>query len=180
MIEIWFESHGTTVDNEAKLSSGWNDVDLSELGRVQAKELVERARERGIDIIFCSDSQRSVKSAVPTAEALHIPIYVDARLRECDYGDMTRNPSSEIEKERAGRIDTPFPNGESYRQCMERMGGFCKDLKRDFDGKTILIIGHRATQYGFEVYGAGKTIEECIAEKNEHWRWQPGWQYQLQ
>jgi hypothetical protein len=26
MITVWFESHGTTDDNEAELASGWNDA----------------------------------------------------------------------------------------------------------------------------------------------------------
>jgi broad specificity phosphatase PhoE len=160
MIDVWFESHGTTLDNEAKKASGWNDVDLSELGMKQAKELLDRARERNITAIFCSDLQRSVKTAIPTAEALQIPIYVDRRLRECDYGDMTGQQSSIIEAERPKRIDTPFPNGQSLRQCVLAMEAFCTELRQSFDNKTILIIGHRATQYGLEVFGAGKTLEE--------------------
>lgn len=38
----------------------------------------------------------------------------DARLRECDYGKLTRRPVCDIEAERAAHIATPFPDGESY------------------------------------------------------------------
>jgi alpha-ribazole phosphatase/probable phosphoglycerate mutase len=176
MIEIWFEPHGTTPDNEAKIASGWNDVDLSELGRQQASEMVERNKERGIDAIFCSDLQRAVKTAIPTADALHIPVYPDKRLRECDYGEFEHKSSSLIETERLKRIDTAFPGGESYSQCMERMKPFFERLKNDFDGKTVLIIGHRATHYGVEVFSQGRQLEDCI---NEKWQWQPGWKYEL-
>ncbi len=31
MIAIWFESHAITTDDEARLVSCWNDVDLFEL-----------------------------------------------------------------------------------------------------------------------------------------------------
>jgi hypothetical protein len=50
-------------------------------------------------------------------------------------------------------------------------------LKANFDGKTILIIGHRATHYGVEYFAQGKKLEEVI---QEHWQWQPGWKYTLE
>jgi broad specificity phosphatase PhoE len=45
---------------------------------------------------------------------------------------------------------TPFPNGESYIQTTERVKDFLKYLLDNYDGKTIMVIGHRATQYGLE------------------------------
>lgn len=176
MIKIWFEPHATTLDNEAKRASGWNDVDLSEKGKQDAKDMVERCRSRGLYAIFCSDLQRAVKTATPSAEALHISIYPDSRLRECNYGDFTLKPSEVIEKERRKRITKPFPDGESYTQCMERMGNFFEWLKTNFDGETVQIIGHRATHYGLEYFINDKPLEVCVAE---HWQWQPGWEYEL-
>lgn len=32
MISITYFVHGTTIDNEREISSGWKDVELSELG----------------------------------------------------------------------------------------------------------------------------------------------------
>lgn len=63
MIVIIFESHVTTFDNEAHLSSGWFDVELSPLGKKQAKELGERYKNENFDVIFCSDLYRSYKTA---------------------------------------------------------------------------------------------------------------------
>jgi hypothetical protein len=40
----------------------------------------------------------------------------DARLRECDYGRLTRGSIREIEAQRAAHITIPFPDGESYQQ----------------------------------------------------------------
>jgi broad specificity phosphatase PhoE len=177
MIEIWFEPHATSLDNEAKQASGWNDVDLSEQGLQQADEMIARNRERRLDAIISSDLQRAIKTARPTADALHIPLYIDRRLRECNYGDMTGKPAAQIEAERIRHISEPFPNGESYEQCMQRMAGFFSWFRKIFEGKTVEIIGHRATHYGVEYIGLGKPLEACIAE---HWQWQPGWRYQLQ
>lgn len=42
MVDIVFEAHSTTVDNQNHVSSGHYDVELSELGLKQSKELGER------------------------------------------------------------------------------------------------------------------------------------------
>lgn len=176
MIEVWFEPHASTLDKEADRASGWSDGALSETGMQQAKELVERCLVRGIDAIFCSDLQRAVLTAVPTANELRLPVYPDMRLRECDYGNMTGQSRTALEQMRSEYIDVPFPGGESYAQCMQRMEGFFKELRHLFDGKTVLIVGHRATQYGIEHFGQGEALEVCMAMPRSQ---QPGWRYEI-
>jgi len=176
MITIWFESHATTTDNEAKLASGWNDVDLSELGKGQTMQPIERSQHRNIQVIFTSDLQRAVKTGVPTANKMGIPIYIDNRLRECNYGDFSQSPKKQVDEQKAQRISVPFPNGESYEDCMKRMGDFLQYLRKNFEGKTVMIIGHRATQYGLEHHILGKTLQQCVTEP---WTYQPGWKYEV-
>jgi broad specificity phosphatase PhoE len=176
MITIIFEAHSTTIDNEAKKASGWNDIDLSNLGIRQSQELKDRYLDKQIDAIFPSDLQRAVKTAVPLAAEKHIPIYPDKRLRECDYGDLTQAPKAEVGAQKAKRIDAPFPNGESYQDCISRMRDFLEWLKDNFDGKTVIIVGHRATQYGLEHLINGKDLLTCVTEP---WTYQPGWEYKL-
>lgn len=178
MITIIFESHSTTFDNESHLSSGHNDVALSPLGGKQAKEIGERYKSKNFDVIFCSDLQRSYKTA-ETAFGNKFPIIRDKRLRECDYGDLTQHPSSEVDPEKLKRIKIPFPNGESYEQCMKRMKDFLEDLKQMSPdrGTNVLMIGHRATQYGLEHWINGVSLEEIISTP---WKWQPGWIYYLE
>lgn len=175
-VEIIFEAHGTTYDNEAHLSSGHNDIELSPLGIEQSKEMGKRYENDHFDAIFCSDLQRAYKSA-EVAFGEKFPIIKDARLRECDYGDLTQHPSDEVTPEKPKRIHDPFPNGESYEQTSERMKSFLQNLLRDYDGKRVMIIGHRATQYGLERWIKGLPLEEIIPAS---WQWQPGWMYVLE
>jgi broad specificity phosphatase PhoE len=175
MVEIIFEAHGTTFDNEAHLSSGWNDVALSPLGESQSKEMGRRYKDDNFDAIFCSDLQRAYKSA-EIGFGDKWPIIKDARLRECNYGDLTQNQSEIVDKEKLLRISTPFPNGESYIQTTARMKDFLTNLKRDYDGKRVMIIGHRATQYGIENMINDVPLEKLVSM---HFKWQPGWRYEL-
>jgi broad specificity phosphatase PhoE len=175
MVEIIFEAHGTTFDNEDHLSSGFYDIELSPLGKQQSKELGERYKKEKFDVIFCSDLQRSYKSA-QIAFGNKYPIIKDSRLRECDYGDLTRSPSEKVEVEKINRINKPFPNGESYTQTNERIKSFLEDLIKNYNGNKIMIIGHRATQYGLDYWINNKSLKESLSSK---FKWQPGWLYKL-
>ncbi len=175
MITIIFESHGTTFDNEKELPSGHNDIGLSPLGEKQSVEMGERYKNEHFDAIFCSDLQRAYRSA-EIGFGNKWPIIKDARLRECNYGDYTQKPELWSKDEKSKRINKPFPNGESYTQTTERMKSFLDDLKRDYEDKRIMIIGHRATQYALEHFIKGIPLEEVIPAP---WKWQPGWVYEL-
>jgi broad specificity phosphatase PhoE len=175
-VRIIFETHSTTLDNEAGLASGWHDVDLSDLGVRQSADLGKRRNGEKFDAIFCSDLIRGKRTAEIAFAATGAPIMPDARLRECDYGDMTRAPSSEVELQKPQRIAVPFPNGESYEGATKRVGEFLSDLRKNFEGKKVLIIGHRATQYGLENLINGRPLQELVAAK---FAWQPGWEYEL-
>ena len=45
---------------------------------------------------------------------------------------------------------TPFPDGESYQQVVDRVSGWLDDVMQQFDTCTVLVIGHRATFYALE------------------------------
>jgi broad specificity phosphatase PhoE len=175
MINIVFEAHSTSLDNEAGLASGWNDVVLSSLGEQQSRELGERRAGEHFDAIFCSDLQRSYKTAA-LAFGGTFPVVQDVRLRECDYGDMTQADKKLVDAEKPKRITTPFPNGESYEDCVQRMDSFLQELVQNYDGKRVLIIGHRATQYGLEHGVNGVPIAAAVTAP---WQYQPGWAYEL-
>jgi broad specificity phosphatase PhoE len=176
MVEIIFETHGTTYDNETKQSSGWHDADLSELGKMEANELGERYKDEPIDAVFCSDLQRSYKTAEIAFARRSISIIKDKRLRECDYGNLTRHSSEEVEPLKAEHITKSFPNGESYEQTAERMRSFLRDLLKEYNGKKVVIIGHRATQYGLERWINHVPLSQSVIAP---FKWQPGWRYIL-
>jgi len=174
-MKIYFAAHATTIDNENKIASGWKDVELSELGVQQSKELGERFKDIKIDLICCSDLKRAVDT-VKIAFGDKIPVIIDKRLRELNYGDFNGKPSEVVGHMKKERIKEPFPNGESYEQAMVRVHEFYKELKEKHPEKTVLVVGHRATQYGLDTLISGKTIKECL---NVPFKWQPYWEYNL-
>jgi broad specificity phosphatase PhoE len=173
---ITYEVHGLTTDNEKYICSGFFDIELSETGIKQAKEMGKRHQNDEFTTIFCSNLQRSYKTA-EIAFGDRFPIIKDRRLRELDYGDFTRHCADEVESERFNRISNPFPNGESYKQAIRRVGEFLDELLQKYADQKVLVIGHGATRAGLEYWINDKTVKEAIILAKD---WQPGWKYEIQ
>lgn len=62
-IKITYFAHWTTIDNDRQISSGWFDVELSELGVRQSIELKDQVKDEIFDVVFCSDVRRVAHSA---------------------------------------------------------------------------------------------------------------------
>jgi broad specificity phosphatase PhoE len=176
-VTITYFVHGTTTDNEAHISSGWSDVELSPLGEQQSRELTAQVADKQFDVVFTSDLKRAIRSA-EIAWGDTYPLVHDGRLRECNYGDYNGKSSDVVEPLQEQSIATPMPNGESYDDVKERIGSFLVDLKQNYDGKHVAIVGHKAPQLALDVLLKGMTWEEAFATD---WRkrkaWQPGWEY---
>jgi broad specificity phosphatase PhoE len=166
-MQLWFETHATSIDNEAGIASGHWDAPLSQVGERQALDI--GTRYTYITDVWCSDLQRSYRTG-EIAFGSRIPIHRDASLREVNYGDLTRIRTAEINTTRLEYIETPYPNGESYRDVCDRVGAFLRDLPPG----SHLIIGHRATWYALEHLLASRDLAEVIASP---WHWRPGWEY---
>lgn len=178
-VTIIYFVHGTTLDNEKEISSGWSDVSLSALGIQQSKNLAGQIDTHAFDTVFCSDLQRAIESAKLTFGD-DVPIKQDARLRERNYGDYNGKPSSIVEPLQEKAITTPMPNGESYEDVKARLQDFLNFLKTNYQGKHVAIVAHKAPQLALDVILKGKTWDEAF---QEDWRltksWQPGWEYRL-
>ena len=177
MIRIKYFVHGTTIDNEKHLASGWNDVVLSDVGVGQAKNLRNLIDINSIDLVFCSDLERAVQSSKLIFQD-DKKIITDSRIRECNYGDLNGSDNSLIRYEE--HINNPFSNGESLLDVEKRVREFLKFLLDNYDGLTIAIVSHKAPQLALDVIINGLSWEDAISKD---WRktkaWQPGWDYSI-
>lgn len=176
-MRIVFVCHSTSVDNELGLASGHYDVPLSETGEQQALELKAHFARETFDAVFSSDLQRAVRTAQIVFGERGMPLLRDSRLRECDYGDLTRHPVPEVDAERLEHVTEPFPHGESYLQATERVRKFLQDAQHSYADKSMVIVGHRATQYGLEYWINHIPLSDSMQTP---FVWQPGWTYYLE
>jgi broad specificity phosphatase PhoE len=173
-VELVYETHSTSTDNERRIATGWLDGELSERGRKQAHELGERRRNDGIAAVYVSDLGRAVETARIAFDGSGIPVHIDPRLRECDYGELNGAQVEQVTAVRRRRVDEPFPGGESYRQVVERMRLFLDDVARVHDGDRVLAIGHSANRWALDHLVHGTPLEELV---DAPFDWQEGWLY---
>jgi broad specificity phosphatase PhoE len=169
-IELVFETHSTTEDNERGSATGWGAGVLSAAGREEARQMGLRRPNDGIDAIFTSDLARAVETVQIAFPESGVPILMDWRLRECDYGDMTGIAPELLDRD--AHIDVPYPSGESWRQAADRVAWFLRDIERRWQRSRLLVVGHTATWRGLEHAINGTPL-------NTPFEWQPGWEYRL-
>ena len=78
-IEIVFETHSPTVDNDEGRATGWLPGELPPRGRELAAELGRRRRDDGIAAVFCSDLPRAAQTASIAFGPSGIPVLHDWR-----------------------------------------------------------------------------------------------------
>jgi broad specificity phosphatase PhoE len=176
-VEVVFETHSTSVDNECGTATGWFGGTLSARGRRQAAELGERRRGGGFDAVYTSDLWRAVETAAIAFGDSGIRVLLDWRLRECDYGELTGMPRALLDEQRVQRIDEPWPQGESWRQAVARVEDFLDELVASRDGQRVVLIGHVATRWALDQRVHGVPLEQLAAEEFD---WRPGWRYELE
>jgi broad specificity phosphatase PhoE len=174
-VQISYETHAISTDNEAGVATGWLPGALSPRGRDLARALGQRHTE-AIAAVFVSDLARAVQTAELAFGDRGIPIRLDARLRECDYGERNGMPVAELAAKRSQHIDQPWPGGQSYQQVVAQVSDFLQDLSAGWDGRTVVVIGHSATKWALDCLLDGATLEELV---DAPFGWQEGWHYQL-
>jgi alpha-ribazole phosphatase/probable phosphoglycerate mutase len=169
---VVFETHSTSEDNEAGVATGWLGGRLSARGREQAAELGHRRRGDGIGLVVCSDLNRAVETARIAFAGSDLPVRLDWRLRECDYGEWNGMPRSRLDAERVLHVEVPWPGGESWRQAVARVDACLDELP---EGR-VLVIGHVATRFALDHRVHRTPLEELAAAA---FAWRPGWEYSL-
>jgi broad specificity phosphatase PhoE len=173
-VQLIDETHAITTDNEAGIATGWLPGRLSARGRETAAELGARRRDDGVDAVFVSDLERALETVRIAFEGSPIPVLVDERLRECNYGRLNGMPRARLDAERAAHIDEPWPDGESYRDVVRRSASFLDDVVARRDQGRVLVVAHSANKIALDHLLLGADLGELVDRPMD---WQPGWEY---
>jgi broad specificity phosphatase PhoE len=170
-VELIYETHSITVDNERGIATGWLPGELSAAGRRLAAELGERRPD--VDVVFSSDLRRAVQTV--ELSGLKVPHFQDWRLRECDYGELNGAPVEALRPRRQW-IHQPYPGGQSYWDVMEQTRAFLEDVKRWYDGRRVLVVAHSANRWSLQHLLDRVALEDLVDAPFE---WRPGWTFRL-
>jgi broad specificity phosphatase PhoE/GNAT superfamily N-acetyltransferase len=175
-VRLVYETHATTLDNEAGVCTGWRPGALSDAGFRNAVQLGARRRDDGVDLVVSSDLRRAVQTVDIAFAGSPVRRQTDRRLREVDFGELTGAPVDVVHAQRRQHVDEPFPGGQSYRQVVDGVRHLLTELARDHAGRRVLLVGHAATRYALDHVLTGRPLERAASAP---FAWREGWEYVL-
>lgn len=146
--------HAESEHHVKRLSGGWTDTPITELGHQQAHLVAQRLKlELGETPVrlFSSDLLRTQDTARHIADALGVEPMLDERLREFNNGEAAGLTIEELERRFPGPAQPwgldhrQWPSGETWREFYARAGGFIDTL--DFDGPLPVLVTHGGTVF---------------------------------
>lgn len=175
-MKLYVTRHGETSWNVRNKVCGTTDVELTEKGREQARKLAETVNSRHIDIIISSPLKRAVETSRIIGQGREIPIRLDQRLTEQDYG-VYEGVDRQDERFLANKRNFAYryPGGESMMQVAHRTYGLIEELKEQCPDKTILLVCHGGVCRVINTYFRDMTNDEffryslgnCMLEEYE-------------
>ena len=158
--------HGQTILNKDKRFRGNANPPLDSTGIKQAQDLADLFASKQISHIFCSDKQRSTKTAQIIAQSKGCQIHPSEGLRALDVGDFSgqkRTKESEADLQKyLDHPDAPIPGGESLQDFRNRIRP-CLQTAVDLFcecGAPPVLVAHSSVvhEVGNILYGDHKKI----------------------
>ena len=163
---LYFTRHGQTVWNVENKICGATDIELTALGHEQAIELGKKiaAGEYGIDEILCSPLVRAAETARHISEMTGIPMRVEQRLKEQNFGKYESTPrdGAEFQMAKTHFIDR-YQGGESMLRLAQRIYNLLDEIRDEEGQKTYLLVAHNGIARIVQSYFSDMTNEEFAA-----------------
>jgi broad specificity phosphatase PhoE len=142
--------HGEVEQRYQKKFGGRIDMDLSPLGRRQARILAQYLRGKTIDAIYTSPMQRVLQTLAPTLKQGRLKPTVMPGLREVDFGDWSglglltvRDRFHFPVHEWLEQIEqTGAPHGENGKMFRARVEPCLREIIANNRGRTVAIFCH--------------------------------------
>ena len=174
LTKIIIVRHGQSIGNQTKTFLGHTDLDLSELGYLQADATAKALKDYKIDKIYSSDLKRAYNTAVPNAKMHNLEIKTSKNLREAYVGEWEGMFVGDI-IEKWGRevfVDQwaynfgnfAFPGGESIISAGMRFYNEVLAISNENSGKTILICAHAAVIRSFWAIISDISADDIVSQ----------------
>jgi len=166
--------HGQSEWNQKNIFTGWVDVALSELGKVEACRARDALKDFHFDAVFVSALKRAADTADIVLAGMRPQAYfVSDALNERRYGELEGKDKDEMRRLYGQdqvhiwrrSFDVRPPGGESLKDTCERvLPYFKKEIEpRLLQGQTILVSAHGNSLRALVKYLEGLSDEEIVA-----------------
>ncbi len=153
MDHFYFIRHGETVWNVENKICGATDIELTAKGHEQAIATGQKILEMNlkVDKILSSPLVRASETARHISEITGIPMEIDQRLMEQNFGRYESTPRDGMEFHEAKKdLASRFGTGESMLQTAQRIYNLLDDIKAG--DKEYILVAHNGLVRIIESY----------------------------
>ena len=117
---------------------------LNEKGIEQAKDVKDKLKNKQIDLILCSPLIRAVETANIINDSRNIPILIDEKLSERDFGEFEGMPTTDFDYEAfwSYKQNIQYNKAENIKDFFQRVYGFLDNIYLKYKDKRILLVAH--------------------------------------
>ena len=113
---------------------------------------------------LCIEGMSAAEIAEAIANGRTVPILLDERLRERDFGDFEGTDCSRSDGVPFRRnMGLKYPNGESYLYVCARVFPLLDEIKVRYAGKTVCLVSHGSACRVIRAYCTTMTDAEFYA-----------------
>ena len=162
MGHVYFVRHGQTVWNVENKICGVADSPLTPLGHEQARALGRKilAEQIHADRILCSPLSRARDTAAEIAAVTGLPVTVETRLIEQNFGKWEGTPRDGLDFLADKRnFVTDYQGGESMVRVCQRVYNLLDELKARPE-QVCLLVAHNGIARAVNSYFASMSNEE--------------------
>ncbi len=160
--DLYFTRHGQTVWNVENKICGATDIDLTAYGHDEAEKLGREILNSGVHVdgILCSPLVRAEGTARHIAEITGLPLRVEERLKEQNFGRFESTPRDGAEfREAKKEFICSYSGGESMMRMAQRIYNLLDELRKDED-HVYLLVAHNGIARVVHSYFHDMTNEE--------------------
>lgn len=163
-MNLYCVRHGQTEWNVLKKMQGSADIELNDKGIEQAYETRNNLENVEFDIIICSPLKRAKETADIINEKRQVPLLVDDRLRERNYGEFEGVSKSSFDYNEfwSYHINKKYEKAENVQDFFRRINRLLIDIKEKYSDKNILLVSHAGILKAIECYINGMLKDEEI------------------
>lgn len=133
-------------------------------GKVQAKVLALKLRNKEITAIIASQMKRTQDTAAPLAKLKKLKIQIDPRLNDIHAGGL-EGIDINLFRKLTNNINKSVKGSESNKQVSTRLKSFLDDVLSFYKGKTIAIVSSEIILHFLQQIAAGKITNENIGRR---------------
>lgn len=150
MTRLVLVRHGETEWHSENRYAGVSDISLTARGFEQARQLAAWAEHAGLAAVWTSTLTRAQLTATGCADVIGVPLQVDERLRELDFGHGEGLTSSEMSEQfpealrafQADPVTDHLPGGENPTDAADRFTTSLYDIADGHHGDRVLVVAH--------------------------------------